>query len=217
MKQASRIHAGLSALSLLGILLLFTACQPQELKVYLEIKLPDLSQYKNLVFNGLTLTGFPQDLETQHIQTDFFLGDLARQYKLNAHNSTLAVPDPEKIDADAFRELAALHEQALFITGRMDLSTKEHSMVRERRDEKIGKRIRSIVKLNQMQLKIDLFIYNPADGRLLWKKSYTQQANEFPSEKTAFTFRSLFYKCTDRFTRDIGLQERRVRRTLIDK
>lgn len=219
-KTKNLFHKGLLALSTLAVLVLIPACQPQELKVYLEIKLPeriDLTAFKSLVFNGLTLTGIPEDLESEHILTDFFMGDLPRQFRLTPIRSSLTIGDPEKIEATALSELITLHEKPLFITGRLDMSTKENSMVRERRDEKIGKRIRSIVKLSQMTLKMDLFIYNPLDGKLLWKKSYTQQASEYPSDKTAFTFRSLFFKCTDRFARDISLQERRVRRTLIDK
>lgn len=210
----------LSALTLLGILILLPACQPQELKVYLEIKLPDridLGNFKSLVFNGLSLTDVPAEFDTEFMASDFFMGDLPRQYKLTAHKSALPVSDPEKMEASAFTEIASLYEAPLFITGSLKLTTKENSMVRERRDETINKRIRSIVKLNQMELKMDIYIYNPLDGKMIWKKGFTQQAKEYPSEKAAFTFRSLFFKCTDRLTRDIGLQERRVRRTLIDK
>jgi len=207
-------------LTLLSIILVSISCGTQDLKVYLEITLPDrvdFTSYKTLLFNPLITTGLPEGLNSDHIQSDFFMGDLPRQNKLIPIKTSLSITDPEKIEPAALTELAGQHEKALFIAGNLDISTKTHSMVRERRDEKIRKRIRSIVKLNQMILKMDLFVYSPDSGKLLWKKSYTQQENEYPSEREAFTFRSLFYKITDRFSRDIGLQERRVRRTLLEQ
>ncbi len=218
--QARPIRTVLLSLAVLPFILSAISCQNQELKVYLEIKLPDridFSSYKTLLFNPLVVSGLPEGLGSDHIQEDFFLGDLPRQNKLSPHKTSLPSSDPEQPDATALSELATKHEKALLITGKMDVSTKSHSMVRERRDERIGKRIRSIVKLNQMILKMDLFVYSADSGKLLWKKSYTQQENEYPGEREAFTFRSLFYKITDRFSRDIGLQERRVRRTLLEE
>lgn len=211
-------------LSLLLVLVVgCISCGSPELKVYLEIKLPDridFTNFKTLLFNPMTVTGLPDGMDASnitHIQDDYFLGDLPRQYKLAPHKTSLTIADPEKPDPAVLGELAGQYEKALLITGKMDVSVKSHSMVRERRDDKLNKRIRSIVKLNQMIVKVDLFIYGTQDGKLLWKRSYTQQENEYPSDRETFTLSSLFYKCTDRFSRDISLQERRVRRTLLEQ
>lgn len=210
------------ALSLLVIplIVILTACGKEDLKVHLEIKLPDridMSGFKTLLFNPLTVTGLPEELNTEFIQNDFFMGDFPRQNRLKAEKTDLTIQDPEKIESGILNELNSRYEKALLVTGKMDVSIKSHSQVRERRDTKLNKRIRSIVKSNQMIIKTDLFVYEAENGKLLWKRSYTEQENEYPEERNAFILRSLFYRTTDRFSRDIGLQERRVRRTLLEE
>lgn len=210
----------LVSLALIPLVLSVVSCQNQELKVYLEIKLPDridFSQYDTLLFNPLTVSGLPEDLSSENIENDFFMGDLPRLHKMKVEKTTLSNSQPQQIESALLMDLSQKHPKSLLITGKMDISTKSHSMVRERRDEQIGKRIRSIVKLNQMIIKMDLYVYSTELRKLLWKKSYTQQENEYPNEQESFVFRSLFYKITDRFSRDIGLQERRVRRTLLEE
>lgn len=212
--------AALRSLASISLLFLFSACAQENLKLYLEIKIPDrvdMSGFETLLFCPLEVTGLPEGLDASFIQDDFFLGDFPRQNRLKGEKIEWSLKEPENIPADTLRELSSRTEKALLVTGRMDVRIKSHSQVRERRDPKLNKRIRSIVKNNQMIIKTDLYIYGVESGKLLWKRSYSEQENEYPGERDAFTLRSLFYRTTDRFSRDIGLQERRVRRTLLEE
>lgn len=162
-------------------------------------------RYSSVIYKDLAMDVRMKNFDPDEAVTTFFMDELARTTR-----STFVPFDSTKH--------ARLAPGQLLISGSMKLAVKERSKIEDVKNEKGKGKSRKFIKVQHWDLTMEIILTEGTEdgkGKEIYKKNFSEKTADANPESAKFNFEDLFFKITNRFTRQVTTVKRTQRRYLL--